>query len=47
MDAMSFGMGMSCLQVTFSSKDLEHARLINSLKKDICMISSPLYPLYL
>lgn len=26
MDAMAFGMGSSCIQTTFSAKDLSHAR---------------------
>lgn len=28
MDAMAFGMGMSCLQCTFSTKNLCHARYL-------------------
>lgn len=28
MDAMAFGMGMSCLQCTFSTKNLDHARYL-------------------
>ena len=26
MDAMAFGMGNCCLQVTFSTRDIDHAR---------------------
>ena len=28
MDAMAFGMGISCLQCTFSTKNLDHARYV-------------------
>ena len=28
MDAMAFGMGMCCLQCTFSTKDINHARYL-------------------
>lgn len=28
MDAMAFGMGMSCLQCTFSTQNLDHARYL-------------------
>lgn len=28
MDAMAFGMGISCLQCTFSTQNLDHARYI-------------------
>jgi hypothetical protein len=28
MDAMAFGMGMACLQCTFSTQNLDHARYI-------------------
>lgn len=28
MDAMAFGMGNSCLQCTFSTKDFDHARYV-------------------
>lgn len=28
LDAMAFGMGMSCLQCTFSTKNLSHARYL-------------------
>jgi glutamate--cysteine ligase catalytic subunit len=28
MDAMAFGMGNSCLQCTFSTKDFNHARYV-------------------
>lgn len=28
MDAMAFGMGMACLQCTFSTKNLDHARYV-------------------
>lgn len=39
MDAMAFGMGLSCLQCTFSTKDITHARYLH----DSLHILSPLF----
>ena len=39
MDAMAFGMGMSCLQSTFSTKDINHARYMH----DSLHVLSPLF----
>lgn len=39
LDAMCFGMGLSCLQCTFSTKDLDHARYVH----DQLNVLSPLF----
>lgn len=39
MDAQGFGMGSSCLQCTFSTKSLSHARYIY----DMMNVISPLF----
>ena len=39
MDAMAFGMGMACLQCTFSTKNVDQARFIH----DQLHIFSPLF----
>jgi glutamate--cysteine ligase catalytic subunit len=39
MDAMAFGMGMSCLQCTFSTRNISHARSLY----DQLHVLSPLF----
>jgi glutamate--cysteine ligase catalytic subunit len=39
MDAMAFGMGMACLQCTFSTKNIDHARYMH----DQLHVLSPLF----
>ena len=39
MDAMAFGMGLNCLQTTYSTQNISHARILH----DQLHILSPLF----
>ena len=40
MDAMAFGMGMCCLQVTFQARDLSESRYLYDQLAILCPIMS-------